>query len=89
MRDNLTLARREPFHFWSKGEVVRLGVIAAMCAIPLSLPEPAPQVFQNPQARAQQMTSPPNAGRVRGIRVTDFDLGKIRPAALGDIDSAD
>ena len=85
MRDHRTLRRPARFAFWTSGELARLSMIAAVCAAPFSiLTEPdlscAPQQPRAKSAAAQ------SAGRLRAIRVTDYDLTHNGPSALGDAD---
>jgi len=69
------------FRFWTRGEVVRLGVMAVACTIPLMMPE---SHLSKPNRGVQRAALAPSSGQVRAIRVTTFDVSAAGIGALGD-----
>lgn len=83
--------QRERFSFWSKMEIFRVGAIAGLAIMPLSVAAiDAPKTKQIPPVNAahdgQRITT---AGQLQSVRVVDFDLGKLDLSTVGDADTAE
>ena len=82
---------RAGFSFWSKGELARIALIASLIAYPLSVsavdgPDAATGKTERSSAPQVAAKPPGQPGRLRSVRVVDFDMAKIGMKALGDID---
>ncbi len=75
------------FQFWSRGELLRLSVIAAACAIPILMPVSQPGHDGRTTSYAGSAPAP-SAGRLRAVRVTRLDVTTTGALALGDADDA-
>lgn len=86
MRDSRNFSRPQRFSFWTKGEFARLAVIGALCWYPFSMSTDETPSLTQRHARPETGATVPAAGRLRALRVTDFDLAKTGPLSLGDTD---
>lgn len=76
------------FAFWSRGELLRLGVIASACAVPLMMPHS--RLGQDSAAGGMDANATgTSAGRLRAVHVTRFDVTKGAALAVGDADEAE
>jgi hypothetical protein len=81
------------FAFWSKGEMARIAMIAGLVAYPISVSAvngPAGVAGKPEHAIPQQASKlPAQPGRLRSVRVVDFDIAKLGLKALGDLDDTE
>ena len=73
------------FPFWSRAEVARVGLIAALAALPLSVTSFGPP---SATARGAKLANPVaiQAGQLRAVRIVNFDLKNLTSSALADAD---
>ena len=80
------------FAFWSKGELARISLIAGLVVYPLTVAAvdaPIKGAGQAERGATQAAAKPLNQpGRLRSVRVVDFDMAKFGMKALGDLDDA-
>ncbi|MEQ1695871.1 MAG: hypothetical protein ABL901_08525 [Hyphomicrobiaceae bacterium] len=74
----------EKFPFWSKMELIRVGVVAGLAIVPVSVsaidaPKQTPVAVQR-----NAEPSPGHAGRLLSTRHVNFDVKSLDLAALGD-----
>jgi hypothetical protein len=91
MGDDLASHHDGRFEFWSKGELARLAVIAGLAIFPISVaaldgPDGQDGATGTATARPGAAVAPIQPGRLRSVRVVDFDVGKLGLKAMGDID---
>jgi hypothetical protein len=77
------------YPFWSKSELVRIGVIGGLALFPLSIGalDAAPQAHipRHPPS-AMIAAVPAQAGRLTSIRIVPFDAAKLSLKSMGDVD---
>jgi len=85
MRQRSHLKAPPQFAFWTRGEIVRLSVMAITCTIPVVMPAK----HAHPLTLVARPAFPASASssHVRAIRVTSFDVNTTGIAALGDSDA--
>ena len=77
------------FSFWSRAELMRVGLIATVAAGPLltsAVHTPAGP-HNIAVVTGQEAPAAPQAGRLRAVKITDFNLGLVGLHALGDVES--
>lgn len=76
------------FPFWSGAELIRIGVIGGMLAIPFAVAGNESSVIAA-QGSAHPQTlehASAGSGRLRAVRVTTLDMSTLAPSLLGDRD---
>lgn len=73
------------FSLWTRGELLRLGVIACACAAPWMIEETGDRP-QGARGDAAWHNPAQPAGRLRTVRMTPLDVSKGAMPAVGDAD---
>lgn len=78
----------EKFPFWSRMEIIRIGVVAGLAIVPVSVaaidaPKPKPAAVSR-DAEPVTARAIEQAGRLLSTRQVEFDVKALDLAALGD-----
>ena len=74
----------ERFPFWTKGELTRIGLIASLALLPLSI-SAVESHMRVPHSEPRAAVSVPR-GQLRAVRVVDFDMAKFGMTSMADAD---
>lgn len=82
----VALEETQKFPFWSRFEIMRVGVTVAVAALPLSLYAVVPSAHSPQLISATPAQKQALAGGLRTVHVTKFDLTNLGSSALADAD---
>jgi hypothetical protein len=78
------------YPFWSKAEVIRVGLITALALFPLSIGNHNATPSAHVETQSQIATTSPakrtQPGRLTSLRIVPFDASQMNPQGLGDVD---